>query len=172
MTRRMCQCHDNSSEIVHPLGLFRVDPQVVHSGWSVVRIPVSCGRAKLFAVSEPAQPAKGVPPVRFLLEIVAWTAAPWALASRSIVLAVASVLVLIGLPTLFSTPGDKKHVIVAVPGVVTIALVVLHIAVAAVASRAAWPLWAAIVVWALCAATVVTELPRWRWLLTRTGAGR
>ncbi|GLZ78572.1 hypothetical protein Afil01_33790 [Actinorhabdospora filicis] len=116
------------------------------------------------SASSPAP--KGVPPVRFLLELVAWTAAPWSLASHSIPLAVASVLVLIGLPTVFATPGDKKQVIVAVPGVVTIGLVALHIAVAAVASWVAWPLWTAIAVWALCAAAVVTELPRWRWLLS------
>lgn len=111
-------------------------------------------------------PPRGVPPVRFLLELVAWTAAPWALAPRSIPLAVASVVVLIGLPTVFATRGDKKSVIVAVPGAVTIGLVVLHIAVAAVASYVAWPLWAATAVWVLCAATVITELPRWRWLWT------
>lgn len=54
--------------------------------------------------------------LRFGTEIVAWVATPWALAGRSWLLAVLSLVILIGLPTLFSTPGDKSNVIVAVPG--------------------------------------------------------
>jgi hypothetical protein len=41
--------------------------------------------------------------------LVARVATPWALASYSWVLAVLSVVVLIGLPTVFSTPGDKAQ---------------------------------------------------------------
>ncbi|MFG1701050.1 hypothetical protein [Nonomuraea sp. NPDC049309] len=104
---------------------------------------------------------------RFAVELLAWVATPWALAASSVPLAVLSVVVLIGLPTVFSTPGDKRHVVVAVPGWVTIALVVLHI-VAAVA--AAWTVWHPVVagvVTVLGVVTAVLELPRWRWLLSR-----
>ena len=104
--------------------------------------------------------------LRFLVEVIAWVAAPWALAGVSVALAVAAPVILIALPTLFATPGDKKQIIVAVPGSVTIALVALHMAVAAVAAWFAWPLAAAIVVWVLVAASLVAELPRWRRLLT------
>ncbi|MER7544620.1 hypothetical protein [Actinomadura sp.] len=103
--------------------------------------------------------------LRFLAELIAWIATPWALAPHSVPLAVASVVVLIGLPTVFSTPGDKARTVVAVPGIVTIALVLLQLAAAVAASWAAWPAPVAIVVTALCLGVVVLEQPRWRWLL-------
>ncbi|MEU6624886.1 hypothetical protein ABZ926_29530 [Streptomyces litmocidini] len=104
--------------------------------------------------------------MRFATELVAWVATPWALAGHSWLLAALSVVVLIGLPTLFSTPGDKAQVIVAVPGRVTILLVLLQLAAAVISSWLAWPTWAAVPVTALAAATVVTERRRWTWLLS------
>ncbi|MER5205026.1 hypothetical protein [Streptomyces sp. NPDC002825] len=104
--------------------------------------------------------------LRFATELVAWVATPWALAGYSWLLAVLSVVVLIGLPTLFSTPGDKAQVIVPVPGRVTILLVLLQLAAAVIASWYAWPAWAAVPVTVLAAATVVTERRRWAWLLS------
>ena len=100
--------------------------------------------------------------LRFLTELVAWVATPWALAPHSVPLAVASVLLLIGLPTVFATPGDKNQVIVPVPGVVTVALVALQLVAAAVAAWVAWPRPVAVVVTVLALVTVGTELPRWR----------
>jgi hypothetical protein len=105
--------------------------------------------------------------LRFGTELVAWIATPWALAPHSIPLAIASVVVLIGLPTIFQTPGDKPRVIVAVPGIVTILMVLLQLAAAVVASWVAWPAALAVVVSVLAAACLVTEQPRWRWLLAR-----
>ncbi|AZP16547.1 hypothetical protein EJC51_10760 [Streptomyces aquilus] len=107
--------------------------------------------------------------LRFATELVAWVAAPWALASCSWALAVLAVVVLIGLPTVFATPGDKAQVIVPVPGAVTILLVLLQLLAAVVAAWWAWPVWAAAPVSVLAAATLVTEQPRWRWLLTGVG---
>jgi hypothetical protein len=105
--------------------------------------------------------------LRFTTELVAWVATPWALAGHSWLLAVLSVVVLVGLPTCFSTPGDKAKVLVAVPGRVTILLVLLQLVAAVVGSWIAWPTWAAIVVSVLAAATVVTERRRWQWLAVR-----
>jgi hypothetical protein len=99
---------------------------------------------------------------RFAAELVAWIAAPWALATHSPVLAGVVLLLLIGLPTVFATPGDKTKVIVAVPGWVTVGLVVLQLLAAVFGSWAAWPLPVALVVWALTIATTYRELPRWR----------
>ncbi|MDK0521967.1 hypothetical protein [Streptomyces sp. ML-6] len=104
--------------------------------------------------------------LRFTTELVAWVATPWALAGHSWLLAALSVLILIGLPTLFSTPGDKAHVIIAVPGRVTILLVLLQLAAAVVFSWLAWPSWAAVPVTLLAAATLVTERRRRRWLVS------
>ncbi len=104
--------------------------------------------------------------LRFATEVVAWVATPWALAGHSVLLAVASVVVLIALPTVFATPGDKAQVLVPVPGYVTVALVVVHMVAAVMASWFAWPRTVTAVVAVLVVASVVAELPRWRWLLT------
>ncbi|WP_372404939.1 hypothetical protein [Streptomyces luteireticuli] len=106
--------------------------------------------------------------LRFATELIAWVATPWALASHSWLLAALSMVVLIGLPTLFSTPGDKTSVIIAVPGWVTILLVLLQLAAAVLSSWFTWPTWAAIAVTFLAATTLVTECRRWRWLLSLT----
>ncbi|MFJ8129258.1 hypothetical protein [Streptomyces hydrogenans] len=62
--------------------------------------------------------------------------------------------------------------IVAVPGRVTILLVLLQPTAAVVPSWAAWPSWAAVTVTALAVATLVTERRRWIWLLTTGRAHR
>jgi hypothetical protein len=93
--------------------------------------------------------------LRFACEIVAWVATPWALASHSPVLAGAALLLLIGLPAVFATPGDKVKVVVAVPGRVTVGLSVLQLLAAVVA----------FLVWALVGVTIYAELPRWKRLV-------
>ena len=105
--------------------------------------------------------------LRFATELVAWVGAPWALWSHSAWLAVGSVVVLIGLPTVFQTPGDKPRVVVPVPGFVTVLMVLLQLVAAVVAAWFAWPTAVAVIVSALAVACVVTEQPRWRWLLGR-----
>jgi hypothetical protein len=109
--------------------------------------------------------------VRFAAELVAWVATPWALWPHSIVLAIVAVAVLIGLPAVFSTPGDRPggDTAVAVPGIVTILLVVLHLVAATTAAWVIWPWPVALGVTALCLAAVVTEQPRWRALLGYRG---
>ncbi|MEU8432806.1 hypothetical protein AB0F18_07790 [Streptomyces sp. NPDC029216] len=103
--------------------------------------------------------------LRFATELCAWVATPWALASWSVVAAVAAVVLLIGLPTVFATPGDKKQVLVAVPGAVTVGLVLLQLVAAVVASWTAWPVWAATTVTVLATACLWTERARRRRLL-------
>jgi hypothetical protein len=100
--------------------------------------------------------------LRLAAEVTAWVATPWALDAHSPVLAGAALLLLIGLPAVFATPGDKTQVPVAVPGWVTIGLVVVQLAAAVFASWAAWPVPMALLVWGLVVATVCTEIPRWR----------
>ncbi|MET8874187.1 hypothetical protein [Nocardia sp. NPDC004604] len=107
--------------------------------------------------------------LRFAVELIAWIATPWALAGHSALLAVLSVVVLIGLPTVFATPGDKKQILVPVPGWVTIALVVLQVVAAVMSTWVLLPTWLAVLVQVLAVLTVIAELPRWRWLW-RAGA--
>ncbi|WP_354640208.1 hypothetical protein [Kitasatospora camelliae] len=117
--------------------------------------------------ADPAGAPVRLPDVlRFLTELIAWIAAPWALAGYSLLLSALALLLLVGLPTVLATPGDKKQVIVPVPGAVTIALVLMQIAAAVLAAWAVWPTWAAVAVSVLAAACTVTELPRWRRLLS------
>ncbi|WP_123666082.1 hypothetical protein [Actinocorallia herbida] len=105
--------------------------------------------------------------LRFGTELVAWVGTPWALAGHSWWAAVVSVVVLIGLPTVFATPGDKTQVIVAVPGWVTVLLVLLQLVAAVVSSWVVWPGWVAAGVAVLAVAALCAELSRWRWLLAR-----
>ncbi|MFB6812024.1 hypothetical protein [Streptomyces sp. NPDC056387] len=79
--------------------------------------------------------------------------------------AVAAVVLLIGLPTVFATPGDEKQVIVPVPGAVTVGLVLLQLAAAVAAAWVAWPVWAAVAVTGLAAICLWTERARRRRLL-------
>ncbi|MFC5899241.1 hypothetical protein ACFP53_08590 [Streptomyces zhihengii] len=101
--------------------------------------------------------------------LVAWVATPWALAPHSLLLAVGSVIVLVTALAVFVTPGDngmeREKILVPVPGAVTICVVLIHFVAAIVSSWAAWPTWAAVVVTALAATSLVAEQPRWRSLL-------
>jgi hypothetical protein len=108
---------------------------------------------------------------RFLAELIAMTATPWALWHYSILLAIASVVILIGLPAIFSTPGDRPggDGPIAVPGVVTILIVLIHLTAATVAAWMIWPWWLATAVTALCIVVIGTEQSRWRAL---TGPGQ
>jgi hypothetical protein len=109
--------------------------------------------------------------LRFLTELIAWVAVPWALGPHSIALAVGAVVLLIGLPAIFSTPGDRPGggTLVPVPGIVTILLVLMQLAAATAAAWVLGPLWAAAAVTALCLIVPVTEQPRWRRLLNSRG---
>jgi hypothetical protein len=107
--------------------------------------------------------------LRFLTELIAWVATPWALWPHSIPLAIGVVLLLIGLPAVFSTPGDRPGGggPVAAPGIVTILLLLAQLVAATLASWVLWPRWIAVIVTALCLVVVVTEQPRWRALTRR-----
>ncbi|MGW0549974.1 hypothetical protein [Streptomyces altiplanensis] len=96
-------------------------------------------------------------------EMTAWVCTPWALWSHSIPPAIGAVLLLIGLPAVFSTPGDRPgtDAPVAVPGIVTILLTVLHLVAAAASAWALWGTWIAATVTGLCLVVLFTELPRW-----------
>jgi hypothetical protein len=110
--------------------------------------------------------------VRFLSELIAWVATPIALWPHSAPLAVGAVVLLIGLPAVFSTPGDRPggDGVIPVPGIVTILLVLLQLTAATAVAWAIWPQWAAAAVTLLCVIALITEQPRWRSLVsTRVG---
>ena len=121
---------------------------------------------------EPA--AKGLGPfdtpasssLRFVIELTAWVAGPWAAADilDSGWAAPAALVVLLVLPSIFNVPGDKNVTGVAVPGPVRIFIEALLLAVAVVASFLVWPLWASAFVAVAALGMVVTGMPRYRWL--------
>lgn len=105
---------------------------------------------------------------RFLVELIAWVAAPWALAPHSIWLAVLADVLLIGLPTVFGMPGAKKQANpVPIPARPAIALELLQPVAACVAAFVAWPPVVASLVVVVSIAAVVRQLQRWRWMLAR-----
>ncbi|WP_333767273.1 hypothetical protein [Streptomyces sp. IBSBF 2435] len=106
--------------------------------------------------------------MRFAGEVAAWVCTPWALWPYSVTLAICAVLLLIGLPAVFSTPGDRPggDAPVAVPGIVTILLVVLQLVAAAASAWALRATWIAATVTVLCLVVPFAELPRWRVLLS------
>lgn len=103
---------------------------------------------------------------RFGIELVAWVAGPWAAAEvvGSGWAAIPALLVLVGLPSVFNTPGDKNTTGVATPGPIRIAIEMFLLVVAVGSAWAVWPVWAAVVVTLLGAVMLVAGLPRYRWL--------
>jgi hypothetical protein len=79
-------------------------------------------------------------------------------------MALLALLVLLALPSVFNTPGDKHITGVATPGPIRIIIEMFLLVVAAASAWYVWPVWAAIVVTALGGALLATGLPRYRWL--------
>ncbi|NUT21840.1 MAG: hypothetical protein HOV77_21915 [Hamadaea sp.] len=129
---------------------------------------VDSGRAVPPAHATTAPDSLSASAPRFLVEIIAWVAAPWALAAHSIWLAILADVLLIGLPTVFGMPGAKKQKNpVSIPAVPAIALELLQPLAACVAAFAAWPTAIAWVVAVASVAACVLQLRRWHWMLTR-----
>lgn len=89
--------------------------------------------------------------------------------------AVPALVLLVGVPALFSTPGDKNQVIIATAGPVRVVIEVALLVVAIAAAAMVWPLWAAVLVGILGIAMLGTGRERMQWLLagapTSAGTG-
>ena len=68
--------------------------------------------------------------LRFSVEILAWVAGPWAATELTFWLWPPAAILLIGLPAVFSTRGDKRQVLVPTPGPVRVLIELLLHAVA------------------------------------------
>jgi hypothetical protein len=105
--------------------------------------------------------------LRFLVELLAWIAGPWGVAdlAGSAWAAVPAVVLLLALPAVFSTPGDKEQVIVATPGPVRLVIELVLSAVAVIGAWIAWPTGLAVLVSLIVATALVTGMRRAQWLL-------
>lgn len=65
--------------------------------------------------------------LRVLTELVGWITLPWGLAHYSWAWSVLAVVILIVVPGIFATPGDKDQITVPVHGTVTIAFMLLEL---------------------------------------------
>ena len=102
--------------------------------------------------------------LRFLSELIAWIAGPWAAALLSKWLVLPSLALLIGLPAIFSTRNDKRQVVVATPGPVRVGIELFLYSVAAVAPWFVWPDAAAGLAVGIVVASVWAGIPRFLWL--------
>ena len=77
--------------------------------------------------------------LRFLSELIAWVAGAWAASTLTNWLVLPVLVVLVGLPAVFSTQNDKRQVVIATPGPIRVAIELLLYAVAALAPWMIWP---------------------------------
>ena len=102
---------------------------------------------------------------RFGVEVIAWVAGPWAAAQINVWLAIPVAIVLIAIPAIFSTPGDKKQVVVATSGPKRVRIEFSLQAVALAGAWVAWPAWLAVPCTVVVAVALFSGVPRTRWLL-------
>ena len=105
---------------------------------------------------------------RFAVEIAAWVAGPWAAAelAGTWIATIPTLIVLIALPGAFPTVGDKRQVVVAVPGRVRLLIELVLIAVAISSAFLVWTPIGGIIVAVLAALMLVTGFRRAKWLLS------
>lgn len=103
--------------------------------------------------------------LRFVMELIAWVAGPWAVWVLVSPWAMpVALVVLVGLPAVFSTPGDKNTIIVATPGPVRILIELFLHAVALIAPLLVWPPYVGVIAILLVLGSLVVGIPRLIWL--------
>ena len=104
--------------------------------------------------------------LRFLVELIAWVAGPWAAGKLLGVWAAGiALVVLMVLPAVFSTPGDKQQVIIPTPGPIRFTLELDLGLVAVISAWYAWPTGAAVAATVVVVLAQLTGWRRSRWLL-------
>ena len=76
-----------------------------------------------------------------------------------------TLIILVGLPSIFSTPNDKNNVVIPTPGPARVLIELLQYAVAAVAPWMVWPPLVAGIAVTIVAASLVTGISRMLWLI-------
>jgi hypothetical protein len=104
--------------------------------------------------------------LRFLSELIAWVSGAWFISAYNAWLVIPALLILVGLPAVFSTPGDKRQIIIATSGPIRLAIELFLFTIAAAAPWFVWPSWVAWACVAIVLATLVLGYPRAMWLLS------
>ncbi|MFC1531216.1 hypothetical protein ACFL5T_03125 [Gemmatimonadota bacterium] len=103
--------------------------------------------------------------LRSLTELIAWIAGPWAISQVSPWLVLPSLVLLVGLPSVFSTRNDKRQVVVPIPGPVRVGLELLLYVVALVAPWFVWPAVVSGVAAGVVIASLTAGTTRILWLM-------
>jgi len=103
--------------------------------------------------------------LRFLSELIAWIAGPWAVALISNWLVVPAIIFLVGLPAVFSTRNDKHQVVVPTPGMVRAGIELILYSVAAIAPWFVWSSVASALATGIVVASLLAGFPRFLWLI-------
>ena len=103
---------------------------------------------------------------RFAIEVVAWVAGPWAAAelAGTWLAIVPTLIVLVALPGVFSPTGDKRHVVVAVPGRIRLSIELTLAAVAIFSAFLVWTPIGGVIVAGVAVLMLATGLARAKWL--------
>ncbi len=105
--------------------------------------------------------------LRFGVEIIAWIAGPMAAVELSDNgwAAIPALVVLVAIPAVFSTPGDKKQIVVATPGRFRVLIEFGLHAVAAFGAFITWPTLLAVAAILVVCTSLVAGTSRMLWLL-------
>ena len=103
--------------------------------------------------------------LRFVSELIAWIAGPWAVALISNWLVLPAIILLVGLPSVFSTTNDKHNVIVPTPGPVRVVIELFLYSVAIIAPWFVWSMIASVICTGIVIAALVTGIARMQWLM-------
>ena len=103
--------------------------------------------------------------LRFLSELIAWVAGPWAVALFSTWLVLPVLALLVTLPAVFSTRNDKHTIVISTPGPVRVVLELLLYAVAVVAPWFVWPAAVSAIAVGIVVASLGMGVPRMMWLV-------
>jgi hypothetical protein len=103
--------------------------------------------------------------LRFLSELITWIAGPWAVAMYSKWLVFPALILLVGLPSIFSTTNDKNNIVVPTSGPVRVSIELFLFLVAAVAPWFIWSPTVSSVAVGIVIATIVAGAPRFAWLM-------
>jgi len=101
---------------------------------------------------------------RFLTEVIAWVTGTWVVGLVHPFWGVLALIIMVGLPTVFTTTGDKKHTMVETPGPLRALIDFFQFAVAALAPWFVLPIWMAAACVVIVVAAIFFGRARFFWL--------